>query len=194
MRRIPLILLGAALVLSLVAAGLIWRATQREAAGTGSTTIGAPFRLIDQDGKPRSDRDFRGHWVLLYFGYTSCPDACPTTLQEIADALPRLGAKGRNVVPVFVTLDPERDRPLTLKRYLANFGPQFVGLTGTLSQITAVAHAWHVYFAKHPLPGGSYSVDHSSVIYLLAPDGSFVAVFDAQEGAAALAKDIAARL
>jgi cytochrome oxidase Cu insertion factor (SCO1/SenC/PrrC family) len=190
-----MIVLGVALALMLLAGGLIWRSTSVENPGGGGTaSVGAPFHLIDQDDHPRGDRDFRGHWVLLYFGYTFCPDACPTTLQEIADALPRLGLKGRAVVPVFITIDPERDRPATLKRYLANFGPQFVGLTGTLAQITAVAHAYRVYFAKHALPGGSYSVDHSSVIYLLAPNGKFVTVFDAQEGPAALVKDIGARL
>ncbi|HEY1615416.1 MAG TPA: SCO family protein [Rhizomicrobium sp.] len=195
MNRVPVILLGVALVFALAAAGLMWRAMDQSGGEmAGAAPIGGPFRLIDQDGRIRSDRDFRGHWVLLYFGYTSCPDVCPATLQNIADALPRLKAKARNIVPVFVTLDPDRDHPQTLKRYLASFGPQFVGLTGTLPQITAIAHAYRVYFAKHPLPGGDYSVDHASTIYLLSPAGTFVTVFDTQEGAAALAKDIAARI
>lgn len=132
--------------------------------------------------------------MLVYFGYTYCPDSCPTTLQEIADALRRLGPKARDVVPVFITLDPARDHPATLRKYLAAFGPEFVGFTGTPEQIAAVAHAYRVYYAKHPLPGGSYSIDHASTIYLMAPDGRFTTLLDDQQGSAALAQQLDARL
>jgi protein SCO1/2 len=114
-------------------------------------------------------------------------------LQVIADALHRLGPKRARIVPLFITLDPERDRPATLRKYLAAFGPDFVGLTGTPAGIASVAHSFRVYYAKHPLPDGSYSVDHTSALYLLSPDGKFNAVLEDQH-ATALASDIGARL
>ena len=168
--------------------------TESDSSGAGSAAIGGPFALTDQDGHTRTDRDFRGKWALVYFGYTFCPDVCPTTLQDMAIALRRLGPKARQVVPLFITLDPARDHPAVLKKYLAAFGPEFQGLTGTPQQITSVAHAYRVYFAKRPLPAGGYSVDHASTIYLMNPEGQFVSTIDDQEGAAALEKDLAARV
>jgi protein SCO1/2 len=157
-------------------------------------SIGGPFTLTDQNGNAQTDRDFDGHWLLVYFGYTYCPDTCPTTLLEIADALRKLGPKSHEVVPVFITLDPARDHAAVLRKYLAAFGPEFVGLTGTPAQIAAVAHAYRVYYAKHPLPGGGYAIDHASTIYLMAPDGRFASLLDDQQGASALAKELGARL
>jgi protein SCO1/2 len=198
MIRIPTVLVGISVALALLAAVLTWRSggqgggfgTDRRAAAP----LGGPFTLVDQTGHVRTDRDFRGRWVLVYFGYTSCPDVCPTTLQEIADALHRMGPQAARVVPLFVTLDPERDRPAILAKYVAAFGPEFVGLTGTTAQITSVAHAYRVYYEKRPLPGGGYSVDHASTIYLMAPDGRFVTLLDGQESAAVMAKDLSSRL
>jgi protein SCO1 len=119
---------------------------------------------------------------------------CPTTLAVMADAMTKLGSKAGKVVPVFVTVDPERDTPAVLKKYLAAFGPEFVGLTGSLAQVTSVAHEYRVYFAKHRLDGGGYAVDHSSVIYLLGPDGKLLNFYDEQMTADGLAKDLAPRL
>jgi protein SCO1/2 len=146
--------------------------------------------LTDQNGVKRSDKDFRGHWVLLYFGYTYCPDVCPTTLALIASALGKLGSDANRVVPVFITVDPERDTPPVLKSYLAAFGPQFVGLTGSTSDIANVAHAYRIYFKKVPVQGGGYSFDHSSAILLLDPNGHFIKAYDEQSGAAAIANDL----
>ncbi len=197
MLRVQIFLFVAAAALALVAGGLVFYAGDR-LSGIGDSPavlsgIGGPFELTDQDGHRRSDRNFRGHYVLLYFGYTYCPDVCPTTLQAMADALAKLGPKADTIVPVFVTLDPERDTPSVLKRYLAEFGSRFVGLTGSIAEIANVAHAYRVYFAKHPLPGGGYSVDHSSVVYLLGPDGKLLTFYDAITDSGVLAKDLQAR-
>lgn len=192
MRRISTVLLICSLLLAAAASWLLWR--MASAPPPQSAALGGPFRLVDQDGRQRSDADFHGRYVLLYFGYTFCPDVCPTTLAMMANALAKLGAEQDGIVPVFVTVDPERDTPAVLKAYLANFGPRFVGLTGKPGQIAAVAHAYRVYYAKHPLPGGGYSVDHSSVIYLLDPKGRFVKFYDDGVSAAALAADLKTRL
>jgi protein SCO1/2 len=116
--------------------------------------------------------------MLIYFGYSYCPDVCPTTLSLMADALDKLGPKATRVVPVFITIDPERDTPARLKAYMRSFGPRFVGLTGDLKTIVKVAADYRVYFRKHPLDGGNYGLDHSSVIYLMGPDGKFVTYWD----------------
>lgn len=193
MVRASTILLVLALVLSLGAAWLLWQLGNAPADGTdtsGSTSIGAPFALVDQDGKVVTDKSLHGRYVLLYFGYTFCPDVCPTTLARIARVLDKLGARAGDFVPVFVTVDPERDTPKVLKSYLAAFGPRFVGLTGKPADIAHVAHAYRVFYAKHPLGNGSYSVDHSSVIYLLDRDGKFVKAYDDSASVDALAADL----
>jgi protein SCO1/2 len=197
MNRIPTILFGLSAVLALCAAVLAWRlvgAGGELDSGGKAARIGGAFTLTDQNGQARSDRDFHGRWVIVYFGYSYCPDVCPATLQQIADTLRRLGPRASQIVPVFITLDPERDHPLTLKKYLAAFGPEFVGLTGTAAQIASVAHAYGVYYAKHKLPGNSYSIDHTSALYLLAPNGRFEQVLDEHESPAKLANDIGQRL
>lgn len=199
MVRVQTILFALAAVFAVLAAGLIWYVTtelpQQQTSGeTALASIGGPFALTDQDGHARSDKDFHGRYVLLYFGYTYCPDVCPTTLQDMATALSNLGAKSANVVPVFITIDPERDTPAVLKKYVPAFGPRFVGLTGSVPDITRVAHAYRVYFAKQPVTGGGYSVDHSSIVYLLGRDGKLVAIFDASAGANALTSGLRSRL
>jgi cytochrome oxidase Cu insertion factor (SCO1/SenC/PrrC family) len=196
MVRLQTFLLALAGALALAALALVWCVAtglpQEPAASTPA--IGAPFVLTDQNGRTRSDKDFRGRFVVLYFGYTSCPDVCPTTLERIADAMAQLGPAAKRVMPVFVTLDPERDTPAVLKKYVGAFGREFVGLTGSLADITRVARAWRVYFAKHPMPGGGYSVDHSGAIYLVGPDGKFLTAYDATIGADTLATDLERRM
>ena len=138
--------------------------------------IGGPFTLVDQDGRTVSDADFRGKYMLIYFGYTYCPDVCPTSLSRNADALKLLGAKADKVQPILITVDPERDTAATLKAYVPAFGPRLVGLTGTKEQIAAVAKEYRVYYGKSPSAKGDefYLVDHSSFSYLMAPDGHFL--------------------
>ena len=183
MRRLSLILLPAGLVLALIAGFFLWHAGDNlPAVGrnieTGTASIGGPFTLVDQTGAPRSSADFRGRFMLIYFGYSNCPDVCPTTLALMADALDKLGAEADKVVPLFITIDPERDTAAKLKPYVASFGPRFVGLTGDLASIRKVAGLYRVYLKKQPLEGGNYAMDHSSVIYRMGPDGKFVGYWD----------------
>jgi len=183
MRRLSIVLIPIVLIVALVAAFYIWRASDTVPAlgrnvQTGTAQIGGPFSLIDQNGRKRSSADFRGRFMLIYFGYSYCPDVCPTTLSLMGDALEKLGAQTDRVVPVFITIDPERDTPAKLKPYMASFGPRFVGLTGDLANIKKAADLYRVYIKKEPLEGGGYGMDHSSVIYLMGPDGSFVTYWD----------------
>jgi len=140
--------------------------------------IGGPFKLTDQNGVERTDRDFRGKLMLVYFGYTYCPDVCPTELTVMATALDQLGGDAANVAPIFITVDPERDTPKVMKDYVAQFSPQLIGLTGSERDIAGVAKAYRVYYAKSPGSAGApYLMDHTSLIYLMDRDGRFVTHF-----------------
>ena len=152
--------------------------TPRGAAGTLlASAIGGPFQLVDQNGKTVTNADLKGKWSLVYFGYTHCPDACPTALNDISIALDELGPKRDAVRPVFITVDPERDTPEVLKSYVTSFDAPILALTGTPEEIAQAAKDYRVYYAKHPEAGGDYSMDHSSVIYVMDPDGRFTASF-----------------
>ena len=140
--------------------------------------IGGPFELIDHHGKPVTDKSFRGQYLLIYFGYGYCPDVCPTELANMAAALDALGPKAKDVRPLFITVDPERDTPEFLADYVVNFHPRLVGLTGKPEKIKAVAKAYKVYYAKAERPGQKeYLMDHTSFVYLMAPDGGFLSLF-----------------
>ena len=147
---------------------------------TGTTNVGGPFRLVDQTGKTRTDADFRGRFMLIYFGYSFCPDVCPTTLSVMAQALDAL--KDKRVVPVFITIDPERDTPKVLADYMKAFGADFVGLTGSAAAIKDVEKTYRVYAVKKPIdpnnPKRGYVMDHSSVLYLMGPDGKLISFYD----------------
>jgi protein SCO1/2 len=137
--------------------------------------IGGPFRLIDHEGRERSDSDFRGKLMLVYFGFTQCPNVCPIDLQQIALALDALGDDARQIAPLFVTLDPEHDTVALLGQYVPAFHRELVGLTGDAAAIRRIAEAYRVYHARVPVPGRSgYTIDHSSFIYLLGRDGSYL--------------------
>lgn len=143
--------------------------------------FGGPFSLTDHNGTPRTDKDFLGTFMLIYFGYTFCPDICPANLQHCANAMDALGDKARRITPIFISIDPARDTPMVLKEYVANFGERFVGLTGSETQIRAVSKAYRIHRRK-VLPAGetdkaNYLVDHSSITYLMGPDGKFVTLF-----------------
>jgi protein SCO1/2 len=165
--------------------------TPRGAAGTLlASAIGGPFRLVDQNGKTVTDGDLKGKWSLVYFGYTHCPDACPTALNDISIALDELGPKRDAVRPVFITVDPERDTAEVLKAYVTSFDAPIMALTGTPEEIAQAAKEYRVYYAKHPEAGGDYSMDHSSVIYVMDPEGRFTASFTHEN----TPEDIAERL
>jgi protein SCO1/2 len=166
---------GGIVLLGLAVAASLPRLTQASSA----PAIGGPFTLVDGAGHSVSDHDYRGRWRLMYFGYTHCPDACPTTLSDIGAALDKLPeAARRKLVVLFVTVDPARDTPQVIGAYAKAFGPEFVGLTGSQAAITAVEQSFRVYAARHELKGGDYAMDHSSIIYVMDPDGHFVTVLD----------------
>ena len=145
---------------------------------SGKAQVGGPFKLTDQFGKKRSLADFRGKIVLLYFGYTFCPDVCPTDLLQIANLIKSLGTDGENVQPIFVTLDPHRDTQTLLRKYVAAFHPRFVALRGTEDEVRRVATAYKVFFEKVKSPHSStYFIDHAAFIFLLDREGGYVAFF-----------------
>jgi protein SCO1 len=139
--------------------------------------IGGAFTLTDQNGEVRHDRDFRDKLMLVYFGYSYCPDVCPTTLLAITRALKRLGPRAKAITPIFITVDPDRDTPKQLRTYISNFDPRFVALTGTPAEIAKVASEYHVYYKKRFAADGSYTMDHSSAIYLMGRDGHYIGHF-----------------
>lgn len=181
-------IIGLVIALVILGAGMfIWL----NQGGTASL-VGGPFTLQNGDGKTVTDRDFRGKYVLVYFGYTFCPDVCPTTLSEVANALDRLGAKADRLQPIFITVDPKRDTPDVVKQYAAAFTPRLIGLTGTPEQIASVAQTYRVYYAEHRTGAGpnDYTMDHSSILYLMGPDGRFIAPIRADESGAQIATDL----
>lgn len=158
--------------------------------------VGGSFSLLDGDGKRVTDRDLRGTYALVYFGYTFCPDVCPTTLNQVSEALDMLGAKADRVRPVFITVDPARDTPAVMKQYASSFTPRLLPLTGSAAEIADVAKKYRVYYAPHRTGDqpGDYTMDHSSVLYLMGPDGRFVAPLRADAPAQELAADLSKQL
>lgn len=140
--------------------------------------IGGPLNLEDESGKPFTDAQMRGHPFLVFFGYTHCPDICPTTLFEMSQMMKALGPDAGRAGALFITVDPERDTPKALKDYLSNFDPHLRGLTGDRAQIDAAIKEYRVYARKVPLENGNYSMDHTAVVYLMDKNGRFVAPFD----------------
>lgn len=163
---------------------------------SGMPSIGGPFTLINAEGKQVTDRDFLGKYMLIFFGYTFCPDVCPTTLGKMAAALDKLGAKADRVQPLFITIDPRRDTPSVLGDYTKAFSPRLIGLTGTTEQVATVEKEYRVYAAEHRTGNGpnDYTMDHSGIVYLMGPDGRFLAVVRADEDADAMAGDISQAL
>jgi len=164
---------------AVVVAGLLLAAFLPQFTLPSAPSIGGPFALVDGTGHAVTDQTFRGKWMLIYFGYTHCPDACPTTLSDIGGALDKLTVAERARIKVFfITVDPARDTPAIVGDYARAFGPEFVGLTGSEAQLAPVEKSFRVYAQKHELKGGDYAMDHSSIIYLMGPDGHFAGLLD----------------
>jgi protein SCO1 len=173
----PLILASVLFAFALIMSEPPARATKSD------VTIGGPFTLSTPDGTTVTDQTYRGKWLLVYFGYTFCPNSCPTTLLEVATALKKLGPHAPQVQPLFITVDPEHDTPKVMQQYTASFDPRIVGLTGTQQQIAAVAQEYGVYYLRHPSGPGAddYVMDHSTYLYVMDPQGKFVRAFDTNE-------------
>jgi protein SCO1/2 len=184
--------LSAALLLALLllGGGACWQLAlpphqEPDIAGPGEIALpagsrmGGPFSLVDQDGKTVTDRDYRGRWALIYFGYSFCPDVCPTELATMSEALDHLSpALAQQVQPLFITIDPARDTPEQMKNYVPLFHPRLVGLSGTEAQVAPVLREFRVYAVRRDEAGASgYLMDHSSFFYLLAPDGTLQALY-----------------
>ena len=142
-----------------------------------SPQVGGPFRLTDQNGKTITDADLKGRPFLVFFGFTHCPDVCPTSLFEISEIFDKLGNDADKVNALFVTVDPERDTPAALKDYLSSFNPHVIGVGGDADALAAVAKAYRVYYKKVPLKDGDYTMDHTAIVYLMDKNGHFVAPF-----------------
>lgn len=173
------------LVLSAFLAGLViffavllFATGQFRNGGPGASAIGGPFKLIDQDGKPITDQDMKGEPLLVFFGYTHCPDVCPTTLFEISEVLRAMGPDAARVHALYITVDPERDTPAVMKDYLSSFDPNLRGATGDANAVDAAEKAYHVYAKKVPTGNDDYSMDHTALVYLMDKQGRFVAPFN----------------
>jgi len=176
--------LGLTLGAIFVATGLVPGPVARAAA------IGGPFRLVDQNGKPFTDKDMQGKPYLVFFGYTHCPDVCPTTLFEMSQLFRKLGPQADRVGALFITVDPERDTAAVLKEYMASFDPHLRGLSGDRNAVEAAMKDYRVYAKKVPLEGGNYEMDHTAIVYLMDKDGHFVAPFDMRRNADAEAAQL----
>jgi len=181
---LPALVLGFGLALVSVAAWLTF-------SGPGApppSSIGAPFRLMGYDGKSVSDADLKGEVVVMFFGYTHCPDVCPTTLFEVSELFRKLG-DGAKVRGVFVSVDPERDTPEILKDYLSSFDKRIIGLSGDRASLEPMLKAYRVYARKNPAANGEYSMDHSAIVYLLDKQMRFIGPLNISDADVAL-KDI----
>jgi protein SCO1/2 len=143
-----------------------------------ASAVGGPFQLLDQNGKTISNEYLKGHPFLMFFGFTHCPDVCPTTLFEVSEVLKQLGPDGGGARALFVTVDPERDTPAVMKDYLLSFDPNLVGVTGSTDAIAKTLKAYRVYSKKVPTEGGEYTMDHTALVYLMDKQGRFVAPFN----------------
>src|SRR6266849_2517486 len=221
MKRCHLTVVSVLVILAVVAVGAVWRfgdlRSQSETDALDAGDLGlqsetqtpeplpgdfsGSFALTDQYGMRRTDMDFRGKYMLIFFGYTYCPDVCPTTLAVEKEALDKLGARASRIVPIFITVDPKRDTPDKLKSYLSSFDanqpstrPNFVGLTGTDEEIAKAAKAYRVFYRAH-LDGfmagaAGYSIDHTGDVYLMDPEGKFVSYYSQGILADELAADL----
>ncbi|ERN19380.1 protein SCO1 homolog 1, mitochondrial [Amborella trichopoda] len=166
-------------------------AAVKQGPSVGKAAIGGPFNLVNQDGKPVTDKDFHGKWTLIYFGFTHCPDICPDELQKMVLAIDKIKQKaGIDIIPVFISVDPERDTVEQVREYVKEFHPDLVGLTGNTDDIRQVARSYRVYYMKTEEEGSDYLVDHSIVMYLMDQEMEFVKFFGKNYDADSLSEGI----
>ncbi len=157
--------------------------------GAQGAAIGGPFQLTSMDGRQVTDADFKGHPFLVFFGYTHCPDICPTELFQISQILKARG-NDQQIKALFITVDPERDTPAVMKKYLSSFDPRIMGLSGTRAETNKVEKEYRVYARKAPTQNGDYAMDHTAVIYLMDKQGRFVSAFNVDRPPQVAAKDL----
>jgi len=190
-RTIRILLLTTAFVAALGSVGLImYVVTALQSPQVATAAIGGPFTLTDQNGRPISDTDLKGKPFLVFFGFTHCPDVCPTTLFEVSEVFGKLGPQADNVRALFVTVDPERDTAAVMKDYLSSFDPRIVGVTGDPAAIDKMLKAYRVYARKVPQENGEYTMDHTALIYLMDKQGRFLAPFSLKRGLDEAAADL----
>jgi protein SCO1/2 len=176
--RVTLITAAFLACFTIVLGAALFLMSARPLSAPQAAAIGGPFRLIDQNGRTTTEQDLSGHPSLVFFGFTHCPDVCPTTLFDMSQVMQALGADADRARGVFITVDPERDTQPVLKEYLSSFDPHLSGLTGELAAISAVAKEYRVYFKKVPLDRGDYTMDHSAIVYLMDKQYHFVSPFN----------------
>jgi len=159
-----------------------------------ASAVGGPFSLVNQDGRTVTERDFAGSPHLVFFGFTHCPDVCPTTLQQISDVLAALGPKADRLKVAFVTVDPERDTPEALKSYLSSFDPRIVGLTGTPEQVAQTIKAYRGFSKRVPGKDGDYTMEHTALVYVMDARNDFVSSLNLMRPAQETARDLARQL
>ena len=160
----------------------------------GTSSVGGPFALTNQDGQRVTERDYAGRTHLVFFGFTHCPDVCPTTLQQIGDVLQALGPKGKDVRALFIAVDPERDTPEALKTYLASFDPRIVGLTGSADEVNAAVKAYRAYVRKVPTKDGDYTMEHTALVYVMNGQNRFLNALNLARPPEAAAAELAKML
>lgn len=180
-------LLGA--VALAAAAFITFAPASRQGGQSLASSVGGPFTLVTADGKTLTEKDLRGAPFLVFFGFTHCPDICPTKLFEISEVLRAAGEKGDKLKALFVTVDPERDTPETMKSYLGSFDPRIVGLTGERTAVDAAIKAYRAYARKVPLKDGDYTMDHTALVYLMDKHGGFVGAFNIERPPAEAAQE-----
>ena len=183
--------LWAAVVILLVAVGLVYYLRDQDGAPLmAGANIGGPFSLVDQNGEPVTEASLKGHPSAMFFGYTFCPDICPTTLYDMTELMQELGPEADKLKVYFVTVDPERDTQEAMAEYLSAFDPRFTGLTGTREQVDQIIAAYRVYARKVEREKGPYLMDHTAVVYLMDKTGAFVAPFNAKRAPEDAAADL----
>lgn len=191
-RRKMLAVLTAFLAGALTLVAAIWVMLPRDV--TQPSNVGGPFTMVDQNGKTVTEASFKGEPFLVFFGFTNCPDICPTTLYEMSEVLKRLGPDANKTAALFVSVDPERDTPEKLKQYVSSFHPRIFALTGSEAQVEAIKKEYRVFAKKVPLKDGDYTMDHTAVVYLMDKNGRFIAPFNLQRTADEAAADLRKRL
>jgi protein SCO1/2 len=178
--------------LVVIAVAMLWMMPARNSPSPSATAslVGGPFRGVDQDGKAVTEAELKGKPFLVFFGFTHCPDVCPTTLFELSQALNGLGPRAEGINALFVTVDPERDTPEVLQRYLSSFNPRIRGITGDTTSVEAMVKTYRAYAKKVPLDDGSYTMDHTALVYIMDRDGGFIRPLNMQRPTAEIVDEL----